>query len=122
MVVEDRAPRCNALHDDGRNTTLAAVWVNPLAEVLDDDEPPPTGGWVALLGGIEARRPAWQRDALCTEYPDVSWFIERGQSAEPAKAVCQRCLVAQECAAYADELGVRHGIWAGKSAERRRRR
>jgi WhiB family redox-sensing transcriptional regulator len=69
------------------------------------------------------RRPPWMADALCREFPDVSWFPERGQDVRPAKAICSRCLVRVECAAYVatfDALTAAHGIWAGTSARERR--
>lgn len=56
------------------------------------------------------------RDALCVEYPDVEFFVERGQHAEPAKAICRRCLVRAECLDYAITHGIAHGIWGGQSA------
>ncbi len=45
--------------------------------------------------------PAWQSDALCTEYPDVNFYPSRGEDVTAAKAVCARCLVRSECEAYA---------------------
>lgn len=77
-----------------------------------------------LLGLL--RRPAWQADALCIEYPEVNFFPERGEPSAPAKAVCERCLVRPECLAWALEhgqgpgLGGGHGVWAGTSARQRR--
>jgi WhiB family transcriptional regulator, redox-sensing transcriptional regulator len=58
-------------------------------------------------------RPAWHRDALCKEpaYADVDFFPHRGDSSDPAKAVCRRCLVCQQCAAYALADSSTMGIW-----------
>jgi WhiB family redox-sensing transcriptional regulator len=70
-----------------------------------------------LLGDLEP----WQRDALCREHPEVEFFIERGASSAPAKALCQRCAVRDECLAYALEHGIRHGVWGGLSERERRR-
>jgi WhiB family redox-sensing transcriptional regulator len=70
-------------------------------------------------------RPAWMRDALCREYPEVNFFPQRGQAAEPAKVVCARCIVCGECAdfiASMDSGVASHGIWAGTSARQRRGR
>lgn len=75
-------------------------------------------GWAVLaeiLCRFEEDRPVWQRDALCLEYPDVPFFVERGESSEPAKAVCSQCLVADECTTYAVQNGLRHGIWGGQT-------
>lgn len=82
-------------------------------------------GWAVLaevLHRFEEARPAWQRDALCLEYPDVSFFVERGESSDPAKAVCAECLVAADCATYAAEQGLRFGIWGGQTGTTLRRR
>lgn len=65
------------------------------------------------------RRPDWHRDALCREHPEVDWFPERGGSLEPAKAICERCLVQVECLTSAVELDERHGIWAGAGPKTR---
>lgn len=73
------------------------------------------------------KRPAWMADALCPEYPEVRFFPERGESAEPARAVCGRCLVRAECLTWALEHGQSaaqhggHGVWAGTSARERTR-
>lgn len=66
-------------------------------------------------------RPGWQRDALCIEHPEVEFFIERGASSEPAKAVCRGCLVRSECLAYALDEGIKQGIWGGLSERERRK-
>ncbi len=68
------------------------------------------------------RRPAWHADAACREAPpEVSWFIDRGEDPGPAKAVRQRCLVADECRAWALDQGADlEGVWAGMSKADRR--
>jgi WhiB family redox-sensing transcriptional regulator len=72
-----------------------------------------------LAGYVE--RPAWMRDALCREFPDVTFFPERGEATEPAKAICGRCSVASECLAYALTLGpTLQGTWGGTSGRERR--
>ncbi|MTA13923.1 MAG: hypothetical protein F2534_15090 [Actinobacteria bacterium] len=63
-------------------------------------------------------QPAWQRDALCREHPDVNFFPERGESPIPARAICARCTVRTECLQAAldgDELGV----WGGTTRQNR---
>lgn len=69
-----------------------------------------------------ARRPAWHADAACREAPpEVSWFPERGQTAELPREVCDRCLVAAECRAWALAQGdALEGVWAGMSKAGRR--
>ena len=69
---------------------------------------------------IRWMRPAWQRDALCLEHPEVEFFIERGDSCAPAKAVCARCLVRTECLEYALANSIQHGVWGGLSGRERR--
>lgn len=63
------------------------------------------------------RRPAFHLDAACREAPlSVSWFIEQGGDARPAKAICARCLVVDECGAWAMAQGPElEGIWSGMS-------
>lgn len=76
----------------------------------------------ALLDMIARHRPAWQADALCREYPEISWFPEAGQSSQPAKDVCGRCLVVFECRQWAMEQGSQlQGIWGGLTADDRRK-
>lgn len=72
-------------------------------------------------------RPAWWADAACRDYPLDWWFPERSASSQAdaakATAICSRCNVRDECAAYADSTFVTrmHGIWAGESARSRKR-
>jgi hypothetical protein len=89
-------------------------------------EPPPApshgtrGPATELLAAI-GEPLAWQRDGLCAEYPQSWWFPERGEDASRAVAVCARCLVRDECLAYALEQGAElHGVWGGTSALKRR--
>lgn len=55
----------------------------------------------------------WMLDALCHEYPANWWFVEQGESGRKAKKVCRRCLVREDCLAYAIEHGEKYGIWGG---------
>ena len=75
----------------------------------------------ALLADLVGR-PQWHADALCAEYPSSWFFPERGESTAPAKAICGRCLVAEECRQWAvSQGGGLAGIWGGTSAGERRR-
>ena len=66
-------------------------------------------------------RPPWHRDALCREYVGkVNFFPSRGESLEPAKALCAACLVRPECLLYALEHDEPNGVWGGLSARERR--
>jgi WhiB family transcriptional regulator, redox-sensing transcriptional regulator len=64
-------------------------------------------------------------DALCRERPEVDWFPDRekgvnaGAQVVAAKAVCARCLVRDECLAFAIEHWER-GVWGGTSEGERR--
>ncbi len=71
---------------------------------------------LTLLG----HRPAWHADALCREYPGVSFYPERGQPTGPAKAICGRCAVRQDCEAAARANAEEFGVWGGLSAQERR--
>ena len=65
-------------------------------------------------------RPAWWRDALCHEYPGVSWFPKRKGSHDEAVAICRRCLVRQECLDYAmGDLNL-HGVWGRTTRPQRK--
>jgi WhiB family redox-sensing transcriptional regulator len=86
------------------------------ATPLGATEPPAVDHLLELLD-----RPAWQRDALCREYAGkVDFFPARGQSLEPAKALCLGCLVRPECLLYALEHDEPHGVWGGLSTQERR--
>lgn len=69
------------------------------------------------------RRPAWMADAACREHPQRLWFPAQGDQGDEARAICARCLVREECAAYVLTLpSTTEGIWAGMSRQERRRR
>ncbi|MCZ2857440.1 WhiB family transcriptional regulator [Blastococcus sp. VKM Ac-2987] len=57
----------------------------------------------------------WQADGLCKEYPDVDFFPERVKDAQPAREVCDRCLVQKECKAFALADAATRGVWGGFS-------
>ena len=65
--------------------------------------------------------PAWHADALCREYPHLSFFPGRGEDQGAAKAVCGRCAVRSECLAAALEDRYTNGVWGGTSERERRR-
>lgn len=52
--------------------------------------------------------------------PDI-FFPDRGESLRPAKAVCDKCIVKDECLEYALASGERFGVWGGTSERERRR-
>jgi WhiB family redox-sensing transcriptional regulator len=57
----------------------------------------------------------WKADALCKEYPLLSWFPRTGEPNDKQKAVCQRCLVRADCLQSALDNYEIHGIWGGTS-------
>jgi WhiB family redox-sensing transcriptional regulator len=74
-----------------------------------------------MLTAVEVQdRPLWYSDALCSEYPELSWFDEHPARSEAVKAVCDRCLVRAECAAFAAEQRDLVGIWGGLTTRERR--
>lgn len=65
--------------------------------------------------------PDWQKRAACrTSRTPEKWFPERGQDAEPAKAVCRRCPVRGECRRFALANRFMWGVWGGLSEQERR--
>ncbi|GMU79751.1 MAG: hypothetical protein AMXMBFR46_25410 [Acidimicrobiia bacterium] len=68
------------------------------------------------------RPPAWHADAACVGRPVAMFFPAVGEPLEPARAVCARCLVVDECLAFAlgDRDAFAHGVWGGTSGRERR--
>lgn len=64
------------------------------------------------------RRPAWHQDAACRGQKLEPWFVGRGCSIAPAKAICASCPVRDECL----EAGMseHQGVWGGLSEAGRR--
>ena len=60
--------------------------------------------------------PPWMRRGACVGEDPELWYPERGRSAEPAKQMCARCPVREECLDWALE-NENHGIWGGLSLE-----
>ncbi len=75
----------------------------------------------ADLMAILLGRPAWHADACCREHPEICWHPLPGYSTRAAKAICGRCLVADECLQYALADPDLTGLWAGTSWRERRR-
>ena len=59
--------------------------------------------------------PDWHKDAACAGRDAACWFPERGETAEPARAVCAKCLVRVDCLAFALDNDERFGVWGGTS-------
>ena len=63
----------------------------------------------------------WQLAANCLGVDPDLFFPERGASTKEAKAVCQGCVVREDCLEYALANGEKFGIWGGLSERERRR-
>lgn len=77
---------------------------------------------VALAEVVEDRRAPWRAQAAC-RHPGISvdvFFVGRGESTAPAKAICRRCPVKGDCDAYAEEHHEQIGIWAERAPKERR--
>lgn len=64
----------------------------------------------------------WARFAACRTAPKSIFFVGRGESLAPARAICSSCGVRDQCLEYAIDAG--HdlkGVWAGTSERDRRR-
>jgi WhiB family redox-sensing transcriptional regulator len=80
---------------------------------------------------VERDRLAWFDDAACAQpgvreaiaAGKITFFPTRGQSAAPAKAICARCPVLDQCEEWSQAVEQRWlvGVWAGRSENQRRR-
>ena len=67
-------------------------------------------------------RPAWMKRAECRGTDTAVFFPERGEPAEPARAICERCEVREPCLDYALDFGTLiRGIWGGATDRERMR-
>jgi WhiB family redox-sensing transcriptional regulator len=98
----------------GDTEVRASAWHSFYFELLSDQDPPTT------LEDFVGPRPAWMADAACHD-SGVNFFPERGESLDPARAICGRCPVAPDCLAYALAHVELRGVWAG-TGERQRMR
>jgi WhiB family redox-sensing transcriptional regulator len=64
-------------------------------------------------------QPPWSGDALCREYPGFKWVSPKASAR--ARAICQRCLVRDECLAVGLSDPDLTGVWGGTSDQERRR-
>jgi len=58
-------------------------------------------------------RPDWHRRASCRGADPGLFFVDAGQSSQPAKALCCRCPVQSECLDYAMRYPALTGVWGG---------
>ncbi|MEI7888247.1 MAG: WhiB family transcriptional regulator [Actinomycetes bacterium] len=64
---------------------------------------------------------SWQVLSNCLGVDPDLFFPERGASTKDAKAVCQGCVVREDCLEYALSNREKFGIWGGLSERERRR-
>lgn len=62
----------------------------------------------------------WEQHAACKGMTGNLFFLEKGESTRPAKEVCRRCPVREECLEFAMANCERFGIWGGLSEKERR--
>lgn len=65
-------------------------------------------------------RTDWTDDALCAQTDPEAFFVEKGGTTQPAKAVCARCPVTAACLQHALDTDQAFGVWGGLSAIERR--
>lgn len=78
---------------------------------------------MTIIGAIDQLldRQKWMADALCPQVDSDIFFVNKGESTQPAKAVCALCPVASECLKYALDNDFRFGVFGGYSERERRR-
>ena len=64
--------------------------------------------------------PAWFAQAQCRGNM-TDFFVDKGQSVAPAKAICARCPVVDDCLTHAIVKRETRGIWGGLTPIERRR-
>ncbi len=62
---------------------------------------------------------SWQDRSACRDEDREIFYPTRGVSTAPAKKVCARCPVTNECLAYALERRDPYGIWGGLTEDER---
>lgn len=74
----------------------------------------------AAAAGVPVQAEDWTDLALCQYTDPEVFFPEKGQATAPAKRICTRCPVTEQCLTYALAGDERHGIWGGLSERERR--
>lgn len=73
-----------------------------------------------LVEEMPSEEESWQAFANCLGVEPDLFFPERGASTTEAKAVCEGCVVKNDCLEYALANGEKFGIWGGTSERERR--
>lgn len=63
--------------------------------------------------------PSWFVDAECLYAAPEAFFPDKGGSADPAIAICERCEIQQRCLDWAVENRQDKGVWGGMSEKQR---
>jgi WhiB family redox-sensing transcriptional regulator len=67
------------------------------------------------------RETSWMTKANCRGVDPSLFFPGRGEPTGPAKEVCARCVVRENCLQYAlARPSLKHGVWGGRSENERR--
>lgn len=65
-------------------------------------------------------RETWMSKALRPQVDGDMFFVDKGESTKPAKAVCAHCEVTAECLKFALDNDFRYGVFGGFSERERR--
>lgn len=63
----------------------------------------------------------WMDAGLCAQTDPDAFYPEKGETTRDAKRICVRCVVSDDCLAYAIRRQEPYGIWGGLSERERRR-
>lgn len=102
----------------GGASSLAAA--DPAKIIADSIDAP-----ADLVRRITRSRPPWMRRAACArpEHRHVEFYVQRGQSVQPALDLCAACPVAADCRAWGlstPDPTEGHGIAGGLTPAQRR--
>lgn len=72
------------------------------------------------INSLLGPQPEWKALGNCVGVNAELFYPERGASTREAKAVCDACVVREECLEFAVVNGEKFGIWGGLSERQRR--
>lgn len=88
-----------------------------------DSLPPAAVALASLFEWLDPalkREQGWKLDGACLLEPTDLFFVDVGESAQPAKIICSTCPVKVPCLRYAIENREWDGIWGGTNEKERR--
>jgi WhiB family redox-sensing transcriptional regulator len=68
----------------------------------------------------DRQREVWMEQAACRSSDPNVFYPNRGDSTEPAKAICRDCPVRQDCLDHAIDQRETQGVWGSMSVRERR--